>query len=85
MKMLLVWEMVPEDVNCYILDPASEQAQWARESAGKYINTGTTDDDDAIYKLSDWLATDEARDCLKDNDKPIPGPFSEVVVCGFVM
>ncbi len=85
MKMLLVWEIVPEDVNCYVLDPNSEQAQWARDSAGKYLNSGLSEDDDTIYKLNDWLVTEAAENSIVDNDKPIIGPFSEVVVCGFVM
>ena len=83
LPLLLVWEMVPEDVDCYILDNASEQAQWARESAGKYINYGDIPNDHSIYKLNDWLQADEAKNCLRDNEKPISGPFSEVVVCGF--
>ena len=83
MKLLLVWECVPEDVNCYILDPSSEQAAWARKCAGKYVNAGG--DTEELSKLNDWLATNEAKNMIVDNEKPIAGPFSEVVVCGFVM
>lgn len=86
MKMLLVWEIVPEATNCYILDPNSEQASWARDSAGQFINATTKGEDTTnIDKLNEWLDTGEAMGCLIDEHKPIIGPFSEVVICGFVM
>lgn len=83
--MLIVWEIIPSDVNCYSVPQDSEVAGWARECAGKYINAGDIDDNHPIWKLNDWLATVGALDYLVDNDKVISGTFHEIVICGHIV
>lgn len=77
--LLLIWEGVLESQTVYALDASSEQAAWARASAGKFINDDIPEDHD-IYKLEEWLAT-EAPEHL-DHGQIIIGEFSEVVICG---
>lgn len=78
MKMLLVWEEVPEKTSLYEIEMGTEQAEWAMASAGCYINGG--DETEELNKLSMWLAT----------QTPLPGSSSKEVyhgvnVCGFIM
>lgn len=78
MSLLLIWENVPENTKAFVLE--GREADLACLSAGVYINSDDTEGH-AIEELNELL---EGRPSL-DVDKPIKGPFDEVVICGFIM
>jgi hypothetical protein len=80
-KVLLIWEMVPDDTNMYAFDEGSEMAELAIKSAGQFINNNA-EDDDPVNELNEKLPEYKH---LKINGHHCIGPFSEVVICGFVM
>lgn len=80
-KLLLIWELVPEETQLYAFDAASDIAEIARNAAGKYINQNN-EEGDAVEQLSERLA-DYAHCRLDDNH--VKGLFSEAVVCGFML
>jgi hypothetical protein len=82
-KLLLIWEEVPEKTTLFVLDSASEQAGWARESAGLFINCSDIAEDHSIEKLSDWLGEQKEVEPLSI-EAVAEGPFKQVVVCGIV-
>lgn len=51
MKVLLIWEEVPEKISAYVLE--GEDAEIALAAHGKYINS---DDDETVEKLGEILA-----------------------------
>ena len=82
-KLLLVWEQVGEQAFLYVLDTDSTEAQWARESAGFYINADDLPDDHAIFKLNAALGGKHGRP--KEEARHLTGPFAEAVICGFFL
>lgn len=80
MNLLLIWQCIPETTTCYIFKCDSVEADLARRSAGKYINTTEVEDDHAIHHLNEIL---EQLVGLDSGDI-MKGPFSEVVICGFL-
>lgn len=78
MKVLLVWEEVPETTKLYVLE--GELAELAIKSAGVFINIDDTEGH-PIEELAEVLPT------LKHHEitEPLNGPFDTVVVCGFWM
>jgi hypothetical protein len=79
MKMLLMWKQLPENSKTFIVDEDSAIAILAEQVAGRYINSDN--ENDALHELNDLL--EHAKDVPQD--KPLIGPFSRVVVCGFYM
>lgn len=80
-KILLIFEFVPEERKPYIIDADSGIGRTAIASAGQYINSVDTPDDAPVHQLSEML---EGMQSI-DPKKPITGPFSAVVICGFIM
>ena len=78
---LLVWEAIPESTDCYIIKQGTNLAELAFLSAGKYINGDDLEEGDPIYALSEQLSKEKSVSM----EGPIVGPFSAVVVCGFLM
>jgi hypothetical protein len=78
MKVLLVWEEVPENTKFYVLE--GETAELALQCAGIFINSNNPEGS-PIEQLSELLPTMKHHDI----DSPIDGPFEKVVVAGFVM
>lgn len=79
-KVLLVWDGTPEEFNLYVFDPDSEIAKVAIASAGQYINVNN-EEGDAVEKLNEMLPN--YKNC-KVEGHLADGPFSKVVVAGFV-
>jgi hypothetical protein len=79
-NILLVWENIPESVNCYILEEGSDIANLAIKSAGKYINGDDVKEGDPIEKLNDALSDIKSL----ETKESLIGPFSKVVICGFI-
>lgn len=87
MKVLLIWEEIPEYTRYMELDPATqpELVECARKAAGYYINA---EDNEAVNTLNEMIyGPDGIRhaELYEAGKEPIVGPFSEVIVCGFVM
>jgi len=81
MKTLLLWNAVPESVTAYILEPGSQLAELAKQSAGKYINSDAVEEGDPIDQLNDQL---EAMEGI-ESESVLTGPFDCVIVCGVFM
>ena len=81
MKTLLLWNAVPESVTAYLLEPGSELAELAKQSAGKYIGSDDVEEGDPIAMLNDQL---EAMEGI-ETDAILTGPFDCVIVCGYIM
>ena len=77
MRVLLVWEAVPETTKFYVLEGAT--ADLALKCAGKYINS--VDETDEVISLNEQLEDIPSF----STDAPIDGPFDKVVVAGFLM
>lgn len=91
MKVLLVYELVPERTDFYVFtDPTDEQTSALRGSHGTFINSEMTTDEqaDAADFLSELLA-ELPTNVTKIDDtksfKPIEGPFDRVFHAGFIM
>lgn len=81
MKVLLIWEEVPDSTKLYSLE--GELAELAIKSAGCYINV--TEDCPALDKLSEHLtALKPIGDGVIHLAFDISG-HDKVVICGFVM
>jgi hypothetical protein len=85
MAILLVWDESPEQIRLFAFDEGSEAAQWALASAGKYINCDDVADGDPIDKLNLWLDGRSDAPVPTPLSNPATGPFSQVVLCGFMM
>jgi len=88
MKVLLIWQQIPEETTGYILD--GYLAELAIQSAGKYINLDDLAEDHPIMKLNNELVADYNgdRESLTKIDLDIPisaGMFEVIVVCGFIL
>ena len=88
MRVLLIWEQVPETTTLYALE--GELAELAIEAAGYYING---EDNDAVLKLSERISDLECdpnytalghNECHEAFD--VTGvSFDKVVIAGFIM
>ena len=79
-KLLLIWELFPEENEFYIFQKDSELANLARNCNGLYINVDDIQEDHEIFKLSDLLLTEEKI------QTPIENIFiTEVVSCGWLL
>jgi hypothetical protein len=79
--LLLIWDNCEGMPQYYTFPDDSEMAKLAVASAGKYINGDDLPEDHAIYALNDKLVHFAGNDCFK----PIIGPFTQVVVCGYIV
>ena len=77
MRVLLVWEAVPETTTFYVLE--GDIADLALKCAGKFVNT--IDETDEVILLGEQLALLTSFSI----NTPIDGPFDKVVAAGFVL
>ena len=84
MKVLLIWEDIPEVTKAYVIEAGTKVAELAKASHGYFING---EDNEAVIALSEALVGAECDYSSHDAGKEhIPGgPFSAVYICGFVM
>lgn len=85
MQILLIWEEVPEKTWWVALDEDSEIGKLALQCSGKFINAGEYAYSDPIMRLNEIISGDNSPNLQECGDSVITGPFSKVVVCGFVM
>lgn len=79
-KLLLIWEMFPEENEFYILQKNSELANLARNCNGLHINGDDLEENHEIFKLSELLLEEEKI------QTPIENIFiTEVVSCGWFL
>lgn len=96
MKVLVIWDMVPEDTHAYLInDPTEEQLKVLMDANGKIINVH--DDTESVSLINDALSNkkewclDETPDewkCIWTDCKvnfPIEGPIDLVVYTGFAL
>jgi hypothetical protein len=84
MKVLIVWEEIPENTIFYVIeDPNKEVLKTIKEAAGKFINT--TDENEEVNTLSSWLEDSVSMFTKHEVETPLEGPFDLVVLCGFIM
>jgi hypothetical protein len=84
MKILIVFENIPESTHIYILDVTPAQWEWMQILHGKYVNVSqfTEAEEEASNRLGDLL---ESVSSL-DTDKPIPMAGIEyTLVTGWLM
>lgn len=79
MKVLVIWENVPESVSLYAVD--GELAETALLAANKYINS---DENDAILALNLALETLEPLPDNSDGSFDLSG-FDRAVICGVLL
>lgn len=84
MKVLIVWEEVPESVDLYCVEPTQEEFELLRKASGQYINSSEeTNEVETVQEMTSdggkW-ADDILTDCYWAE-----GPFDYVCVCGFFL
>lgn len=79
-NILLVWQNIPDRTDCYWLRDGGEAAELALKSAGKFINGDDLADDHPIFQLNEMFRSIPAITI----DHVLEGPFTKVVVCGFL-
>lgn len=95
MRVLLIWEMVPEDLLGYVVtNPSQEVLEVLGRANGSRINTDCNEVvEKALWRLHDAICADD--DCHSNPDDPIRGCFNKVsfpvekvdkvFVCGVVL
>ena len=101
MNVLLIYLMVPEDSNCYLLHDVSEEDLNTLDDAnGKYINGGQEVDMSSVYKVNDFIS-DNDEYCINPGmdgnckwskfkienktGKSLTGPVDRVYMMGFIL
>lgn len=80
-SVLLVWENFPESIEFFRLPADHPMVEVAKKPAGKYIYSDDLEEDDPIYTLSEFLASDEGKG-MKLEGAVHDGPFASVISCG---
>lgn len=86
MKILIVYEEIPESTKIYSVEVTPDEWEWMKLTHGHYVNAGDSDEDvdDACNTLSTWL---EGRMPI-ETPHPIPlcgASYDYVVVTGFIL
>lgn len=79
MKVLLVWEEIPETTKFYVLDVAGEDLENLRSAHGKFINSDMDDD------LAEWISKFLEDKEPQDHTTPFKFAGGEVILSGFMM
>lgn len=84
MKVLLIWENIPEHTQAYEFPEGSKLALLAKEAHGYYVDA---ESNDAADELNEALNDDNMiYDTRSSNHEYIQGgPWSAVYISGFVM
>lgn len=81
-RVLLVWELIPETTEMYLIPADDPILATARAAQGQYINHADLPPDAAVYELNDWLDSDEAKAFKAET--PIKARIKEVIQAGFL-
>ena len=82
-KLLLIWEMVPDEVKMFSIEEGTQLANLAEQSAGLYINGDEIEETHAIFELNELLEHMEIAGERKTG--VVTGPFTRVIICGFLL
>jgi hypothetical protein len=83
MKVLLIYELVPDETKTFVLTyPTDEEAEVLKKAAGQYMNT---DSGGPEVKLVDEWVREKWRDKEVNHSAPLHGPFDMVIMCGFYL
>ena len=78
---VLVWSIVPDATELYLIPKKLPIAKTVIKSSGQYINSFGLPDDAPVYKLKDWITENQA---YKSESCHISGhEISDVVLAGF--
>lgn len=80
---LLVWIRLGDNNPSLYLIPSGQVQEWVKQSHNRYINGDDLPGDHALFKLNDWLATEQAKNCKIEWATPIEHRISAVYHCGF--
>lgn len=84
MRVLIVWEEVPENTTFYVVEnPSEDVLETIKGAAGKFINT--IDENEEVNTLNNWLGDGTLNHTKHEVETPLEGPFDLVVLCGFIM
>jgi hypothetical protein len=82
-KVLIIWEVIPDNVEPYSVDTTSESYPLAIKMAGLYLGvTVLEEQEEDLLKLHDLLKKEGEK---HDEDNEIKGPFESVIICGQVL
>lgn len=82
-KVLLVWQLIPDQTQLYEFDANSDMAKLAIASAGQYINALGVANDAAVHRLSDAIDADKVTPLPSEDIAT--GLYRTVVLCGFIL
>ena len=78
-KLLLIWEMFPEETSLYLFNTEIEITELARQSNNLYIGGDILSEDHPIFTLNERLKDEE------EVTTPIKDNVVEVVKCGIFL
>lgn len=82
MKVLIVYENIPESSDIYIVDVAVEDWQWMKLTHGNYVNADMSEEEDAACQKLSTLLEDKKKYHLKE---PVPTDgIAYVLLTGFI-
>lgn len=79
MKVLVIYELIPEETKFYLVDAEGDDLERMKAAHGVYANYD--EDDDAAVWLNDWLEGKEALTLAQG--EPLRADFDLVVYSGF--
>lgn len=88
MKVLIVYELVPEDTKFYIVDVSPKDWTWLRKTHGYYVNQVFTrsekENEEACDTLATWLETRQEYSLTKGEPFSVAG-IDAIVVTGLLL
>lgn len=82
MKVLIIYQLVPEACNLYLEEVSENDWSWMRNTQNKYMNTSLDEEtESACLKLSDWLETKTKLDL----GEPYKLDQATVLLTGFML
>lgn len=85
-KVLLVWNVIPEQVRFFLLD--GKKAELALKCQNAYINSSEIEEDHPIHELNELLYDEEGDIVLEEINTDEPFQLTEtvtVVIAGFIL
>ena len=96
MKVVLIWEMIPEPSEVFVIEDPSEEDLKILESANnRFINLDEPEDVKAVLLISDMICSNPIGWVDKDNENngawasyksgfPVNGPIDKIFSCGWI-
>lgn len=87
MKVLIVWELIPEETQAFVVDVTdADDLEKLKRCHGYYVN-GTDMDEELSNWISEWMLTvkDEKIDLIPDNGPVSIGDCELMIHTGFFL